>query len=159
MTRESSYLKRRGKTAGDVAVDGLLSGLLAGLLMGVFLVLADWLAGISPADTLSRFDPAANAQPLVGALVHLALSGLYGVVFALVFRLLLRRWPRLGRFGWLLGAAYGLLLWLAAQAVLLTGINEALGELPALLFALAHVLYGAVLGLTLGRLERDAVSR
>lgn len=153
MTKDSSYIGRRDKTAGDVAVDGLLAGLLAGLMMGVFLVLADWLAGISPAATLSRFDPAANASPVVGGLFHMALSGLYGVVFALVFRVVLRRWPALGRYGWLLGAAYGLVLWLVAQAVLVTGISGSLGDVPALLFALAHVLYGAVLGLTLARME------
>lgn len=153
MTKESSYTEQRDKTVGDVAVDGLLSGLLAGLVMGVFLILADWAAGISPAATLSRFDPAAGASPVVGGLFHLALSGLYGVVFALVFRVLMRRWPELGRFGWLIGAGYGVLLWLAAQAVLVTGFNETLGSVPTLLFALAHVLYGAVLGLSLSRVE------
>ena len=156
MTRERSYSEQRDKTAGDVAVDGLLSGLLAGLVMGVFLVLADWLAGISPAETLRRFDPAASASPIVGGLFHLALSGLYGVVFALVFRVLVGRWPALGRFGWLLGAVYGVALWLGAQAVLVTGVSEALGDVPTALFALAHVLYGAVLGVTLARVERTA---
>ncbi len=153
MTRESSYSEQRDKTTGDVAVDGLLTGLLAGVVMGVFLVAADWVAGISPAETLSRFDPGAGASPLAGGLFHLALSGLYGVVFALVFRVLVRRWPALGRFGWLLGAVYGLLLWSAAQAVLVTGFNESLGAVPTTLFALAHVLYGAVLGLSLARVE------
>jgi hypothetical protein len=157
MTKDSSYAERHNKMAGDVAVDGLLAGLLAGVVMGVFLVLADWLAGISPADTLSRFDPAAEGSPLVGGLLHLALSGLYGVAFALLFRVLLKRWPAVGRWAWLVGVGYGLVLWLGAQTVLVTGISEELGNVPALLFALAHVLYGAVLGLMLARLERNAV--
>lgn len=156
MTKESNYVAQREKTAGDVAVDGLLSGLLAGLVMGVFLVLADWTVGINPAETLRRFDPAANASPVVGALFHLALSGLYGVVFALVFRVVMRRWPAVSRYGWLLGAAYGAALWLGAQTVLVTGVSDALVDVPTALFALAHVLYGAVLGLALARVERAA---
>jgi hypothetical protein len=153
MTKDSSYTERHNKTAGDVAVDGLLAGLLAGAVMGVFLVVADWLAGISPADTLSRFDPAAQSSPLVGGLLHLALSGLYGVVFALLFRVLVKRRPVVVRWAWLVGAGYGMVLWLAAQAVLLTGLNASLGTVPTALFALAHVLYGAMLGLSLARVE------
>jgi hypothetical protein len=154
MNNKSGYTATRDKSVGDVAVDGLLTGLLAGVLMGVFLVAADWMAGINPAETLSRFDPGVGTSPLAGGLFHLALSGLYGVVFALVYRVLVRRWPALGRLGWLLGAAYGLLLWSAAQAVLVTGFNASLDAVPAMLFALAHVLYGAVLGLSLARVER-----
>lgn len=156
MTRESSYVALRHKSAGDVAVDGLLAGLFAGVVMGVFLVAADWLTGIPPAETLRRFDPGAGASPLVGGLFHLAVSGLYGVVFALVYRLLRRRWPRLARYGGVLGAGYGVLLWLGAQVVLVSGLNEALDAVPTVLFAVAHVVFGAALGLSLDRLERDA---
>jgi uncharacterized BrkB/YihY/UPF0761 family membrane protein len=102
---------------------------------------------------LSRFDPAAQSSPLVGGLLHLALSGLYGVVFALLFRVLLKRRPVAVRWAWLVGAGYGVVLWLAAQAVLLTGLNASLGAVPTTLFALAHVLYGAMLGLSLARVE------
>lgn len=153
MTRNKSYGTLGDKSTGDVAVDGLLAGLLAGLIMGVFLVTADWMAGIGPVETLSRFDPGVNASPVVGGLFHLALSGLYGVVFALGFRLLIRLRPGIGQWGWLVGAAYGVGLWLAAQAVLVTGFNEALGTVPTYLFALAHILYGVVLGLSLARIE------
>lgn len=158
MTRENSYLQQRDKSAGDVAVDGLLAGLLAGLVMGAFLVVADWIAGISPAETLGRFDPGAETSAFVGTLFHLALSGLYGVVYALVFRVLVRRWPAIGRYGWLLGAGYGFLLWLGAEAAFVGGLNTAVGAIPTTLFILAHVLFGAVLGLVLARLERAPAS-
>jgi uncharacterized membrane-anchored protein len=95
---------------------------------------------------------------LVGGLIHLALSGVYGIIYGLLFWLLLRR-PLAGRPAWtgaLAGAVYSLLLWLAADLVLLPTATPALQVIPAWVFATAHLLYGALLG---GWVLRSAVRR
>lgn len=156
MTESKNYTLGRQKSAGDVAVDGLLAGLLAGALMAALLVLAEFFAGTGVTETLGRFDPSGSGAPMAGVLFHLAVSGIYGVVFALVFRFLARRRPRLLRHGWLIGGAYGVLLWAAARFVFVSSFNNSLAETAALLFLLAHILFGLVLGLLLTRMERGA---
>lgn len=150
MTRETGFAGQRGKTIGDVAVDGLLSGMAAGLVMGIALLLLGIASGSEPGEMLGRFDPGNEGSPLAGGLMHLAVSGLYGIVFALAGRLM-ARWTRWQRHGWWLGVVYGLGLWLAAQWVLLPGTGSTLTTIPRPLFATAHVIYGAVLGFLVGR--------
>lgn len=151
MANSSDFTTQRRATTGDVAVDGLLAGMGAGLAMGFLLLLAGLLSGVAPGEMLGRFDPANNGDPLVGGLLHLAVSGIYGAIFALLFRLLRRRWPVIARYSWLVGGVYGLLLWLAAQVVFLPGMNSALSLIPPLQFAAAHIVYGLVLGYLIGR--------
>jgi uncharacterized membrane protein YagU involved in acid resistance len=135
-------------SAGDSAVDGLSGGLLAGLLMAAFLVIVAWIGGEGPAQFLARFDLQATPTPLVGGLIHLALSGVYGIAYGLAFWLLLRR-GLAGKSIWvgaLAGAMYGLLLWLAADLILLPAANSPLQAVPGWAFALGHVFFGALLG-------------
>ena len=75
----------RKKSGGDTAVDGLLAGILAGLGMAAYLILSGLLSGTSPAIILGRFDPTMDGGWLVGSAAHLAVSGIYGVGFALLF--------------------------------------------------------------------------
>lgn len=151
MANSSNVINQRKKSIGDVAVDGLLAGMAAGVVMAVWLVLAGLLDGEGPAAMLGRFDPGAGGSPLIGALLHLAVSGFYGVGLALILRLLAGRGIATVRAVGLLGAAYGLILWLAARLVVLPGLNPALGDIATLSFLAAHVLYGIVLGYLLGR--------
>ena len=135
-------------SASDSAIDGLGGGLLAGLAMGAFLALVSWFGGESPTELFSRFDLQALPSPFVGGLIHLALSGVYGIIYGILFWLLLRR-TLAGRPTWagaLAGAVYGLLLWLAADLVLLPTTNSALQAIPVWAFATAHLLFGALLG-------------
>jgi hypothetical protein len=136
---------------GDAAVDGLLAGLAAGLLMAAYLWLAGLLQGVSIGALFARFDPGQPASPLTGALVHLAVSGVYGVAYGLGLKLagglpLAQRAP-----GWLLGAAYGLALLGVAYGVVLPGTGSPLRELPPIHLAAAHLLYGLALGRLAGR--------
>ena len=142
---------------GDAAVDGLLSGVAAGLLMLIFLLLAGWTNGQSWDWVLRQFDPGAAPTPLTGVVTHVAVSGVYGILFASAWRPLARR---LGRrptwMAWLAGLAYGLLLWLLA--LIITAARARLsggwlaGILPARLAA-AHLLYGLALGWMVNRLH------
>lgn len=151
MSERTGFVTPHKRTIGDVVVDGLLSGLPAGVVMGIFLVIAGLSGGARPGQTLGRFDPAGSGSPLTGALMHLAVSGLYGVGLALIVHILRGRWAIWRRYGWLLGAAYGLVVWLVAQFVLLPGLGIALSDLSPALLILAHLIYGAVLGYVLGR--------
>jgi hypothetical protein len=141
----------RNKKVGDMAVDGLLAGILGGLAMAVYLILSGFFNGLSPTVTLGRFDPSSGGAWLPGTLAHLAVSAVYGVIFALLFALPFRRWPGLRRFGWLVGLAYGLLLMALAQGVLLPAAGSPLLQIGAIHLALAHALYGVILGYEVSR--------
>ena len=151
MANGKSFVTHRKKTIGDVAVDGLLAGMAGGLVMGVVLVLLGFLDGTGPLATLGRFDPANGGSAAVGGLLHLAVSGIYGAFFAIGYHILSRRWPGINRYGWLLGAIFGVGLWLAAQYIFLPGLNSALADLAPSFFALGHLVYGVVIGYLMGK--------
>ena len=148
MTDSRTLIKSKA-TTGDDAVDGLFSGIQAGLLMLVYLFLAGLVYGDNLSTLLGRFTLAENAQPLSGILTHVAVSGVYGVIFALAFRALLQLWKWAGHIQVAipLGLVYGLGLWLAANFILLPGSQSPLKELPPVHFAIAHLCYGAALSL------------
>lgn len=151
MSERTGFVTPHKRTIGDVVVDGLLSGLPAGVVMGVFLVVVGLSGGARPGQTLGHFDPAGSGSPLTGTLMHLAVSGLYGVGLALIVHIVGERWAGWRRSGWLLGAAYGLVVWLVAQFVVLPGLGIALSDLSPGQFIAAHLIYGAALGYVLGR--------
>ncbi len=140
----------REKTAGDVAVDGILAGVGAGVVSAVFLLVAGLVAGEGPGIVLARFDPALKGSALSGTLLHLGISAVYGALFATLYRPVVRRWPHALRLGWLLGLAYGFILLLLAEGTLQSGLNSGLMDVPAVQFAVFHLLYGLVLGFILG---------
>ena len=144
----SKPLTQQHSTLGDAAVDGLINGVIAGILMTLYLILAGLVTSEGPAQMLARFDPGAEPSPLRGALMHLAVAGVYGVLFGLGRRLV--RWrSRLP--DWLAGLAYGLGVLLIAEVILLPGANSPLRQIPLLHFAVAHVVYGLTLGMRTGR--------
>jgi len=133
-------------TAGDAIVTGLFAGLLAGLVMLVYLVITGLVTGQSPLAVLGRFAYGSNEVPLLGGLMHLAVSGIYGSFYGLIRYAIPGR--RLSRFpGWLSGMLYGLLLFVLAELILLPGIGSPLVSIPAANFALAHIVFGLVLGM------------
>jgi hypothetical protein len=138
----------RETTAGDAAVDGLLAGGMAGVLMAVYLTVAGLTWGDGIGATLGRFDPGGTANPVVGVIAHLAVSGVYGALFGVGWRLASRArlWPRLLAYAWPGGLAYGLALWGLAAAVFLPGAASALRAIPPLHFTVAHIVYGLALG-------------
>jgi hypothetical protein len=139
---------------GDAAVDGLISGVAAGLLMAVFLLAAGGLGGRGWEDILRQFDPSVGPSPLTGAVTHLAVSGVYGILFASLWRPLARWWRRVP--AWLVGLVYGLLLWLLAATVTAARSSASGGWLqgiPPAQLAAAHLVYGMALGWLVRRLQ------
>ena len=151
MTTSNSTSSYKQKSIGDTAVDGLLAGIGAGLVMALFLLLIGLLNGDSATAVFGRFDPGTNKQWLTGFIVHLAVSSIYGILFGLLYLLVVRIRPSLFRFSWLIGLAYGLLLYAIAQTALATGVDSGLAQFTAVILLLAHVIYGLVLGIILGR--------
>lgn len=150
MARDRQMLEVE-KGLGDAAVDGLLAGSVAGVTSGLYLLIAGWITGETPAIMLGRFDPRADANALVGILVHLAVSAVYGALFVVLYRPMVRRWPAFRKATWLFGLIYGLLLMLLAETIFLSGLNSPLAEVPTEHFLLFHVVYGLTLGFILGR--------
>ena len=151
MARIAKTIPLSQKSAGDAAVDGLLAGASAGLVMAVVLMVAGLGAGEGPATTLGRFDPAGSALWLIGALSHLAMSAVYGVFFGMIYRLVGSGRHAGLKSGVVLGLAYGFILLLMAQGLAATPAGIPLREFPALHFAIAHLVYGVVLGWLIGR--------
>ena len=147
----SQPLTRARSSIGDAAVDGLLNGVAAGVVMAIYVMISGVLTGAGLAATLSAFDLGQGASPVRGALIHLAVAAIYGMVFSLIYRLI-GRGRSISRGGdVLIGVAYGLLLWLITQVAFAGGISVALSSLPAVHFAVAHALFGLTLGWLIGR--------
>lgn len=149
----SPSIAQRRDSVGDAAVDGLLAGVAAGVVMAAYLLVAGLLTGSDWRALLAQFDPGASASPLTGVLTHLAVSGVYGVVFGLVWRLLggcVRARP-----GAVAGLLYGMALWLLASIVSMVSIRAGnanwLSAIAPLHLGIAHGLYGCTLGWLMAR--------
>ena len=80
----TKLINKQQVSAGDAAVSGLFSGLLAGIVMGLYLVFAGVLAGRGVAGILAYFGLGKAVTPLAGLMLHLATSGIYGLIFGMV---------------------------------------------------------------------------
>lgn len=145
MAEGRSIARNTPISAGDAAVDGLFGGLVAGLLMAAFLILAGLAIGAGPGMTMSRFDAAEGTSPWVGSILHLAIAGVYGLTFALLYRMVVKRVP-----GWLAGLIYGAILFAIARGVL-PASGSPLQAIPFWQFGVAHLLYGLVLGILVSK--------
>lgn len=131
-------------TAGHTAVSGLFNGLWGGAAMAVVILLFSLFAG-QGAGYLGYFSGVMPAPPLQGLLMHLGMSSIYGIIYAL-----LRRWLAVDRLlwlpGWLGGLVYALGLWALAVTVLLPAAHSLMLTLPWYVFFSGHLAYGLALG-------------
>ncbi len=142
---ETKRLSHSERKISDVALDGLFGGVAAGVAMAVYLVAWGLMTGAGLGAVLGMFDPSERGIALTGALTHLAVASVYGILFGMIWWTL-RRTLRLSVPAWLVGAIYGLALLLVAKAVVLPAAGSPLAEIPTLHFAVAHIIYGVVLG-------------
>jgi hypothetical protein len=132
-------------TTREAVVDGLLGGLFAGLAMVAVMMLLGLLRGELPVEQLSHFAGGELNSPWIGLLRHEGVSVVYGMLFGVISVPLLRRYP--GRLAaWICGLVYGLVLFILAELVILPGTNSPLNDVPAVIFGIAHLVYGWVLG-------------
>lgn len=139
-------------TAGDAAVGGLFHGLVAGLVMAAYIALAGLLQGIGPLMIWTRLGGVLE-NPVSGLLAHLAVSGVYGVVWGLLWRPLHSRTSRIP--AWAAGLVYGLVLLVVAQLAV-AALNPLLMDIGMAHRTAAHLVYGLVLGLLTARSMRDS---
>lgn len=140
---EKAKAQHRYSSIGDVTVSGLFGGLLGGLAMALIIALFSLLAGQGLAY-LGYFSNGTPVPPLQGLLMHLAVSGIYGMLYGLILH-----WSRADHLdlpGWLLGLVYAVALWVLAVTVLLPAANSLMLTLPWYVFFSGHLAYGLVLG-------------
>jgi hypothetical protein len=126
----------------EMAVEGLFAGVLAGVAMLLYLLASGLFSGEAAGVMLGRLSIQTPPDPLQGALLHLAVSTIYGMLFGVVQALLGRRLSAMG-----LALLYVLAIYLLARFVLLPGAESKLLDIAPVHFALAHLVYGLVLGL------------
>ena len=133
------------KPTSAAIIDGLLAGVLSGAGMGVLILAIEWTLGHNPLEVMGWFAPSSDSSPVVGGLAHLAVSGIYGMLFGWLAHLTRSR--RGSRFPtWLLGLLFGLAIFLFAELVRLPGSLAALENIPIWVFGLAHGVFGVLLG-------------
>jgi hypothetical protein len=148
---KATTISRRKTNLSDAAVSGLFAGLGAGLLMAMYVGLVGLFLGKGAGVYLGYFSPGGNGGPLQGTLAHLAVSGVYGMLFGLGWSF--TRGKRSGRVpGWMRGLAFGILLWVLARFAILPGTGSPLRAIPGVHLFIAHLLYGLALGITIGRM-------
>jgi len=140
-------------SVGDAAVEGLMYGIAAGLAMALIIVVSEWFIGVAPLTVLGYFDGGGNASPFLGAFTHVAVSGIYGVVFGMIAMVVARMFGARMTLGmWLaLGILYGALIFVVAEWIVLPRTSSPLLEMPMWALAIAHFIYGAVLAALFGR--------
>lgn len=135
---------------GNTAVDGLIAGSAAGVAMFAYLLVT---VGDAPADLLARFTGAGQqASPLLGAVTHLAVCMIYGMIFALIWRAA----KGSNRLVWRLigGLIYAGILFIISVGVLLPAVQSPILDLPTLHWGIAHAIYGLMLGLVYRQRQR-----
>ncbi len=150
--------------AGTWAGTGIIGGVLAGVAMVTAAMV--WMALVGqgffkPLDVIASIlmgkaaiNPGFQVVPeLVGIMIHLALSTLFGFFFA--FAVSRASWPS----GAIIGAAlaYGLLLWIVNVVIIDANFVPAgLSLAPTPLMIVVHLVFGLVLGLVAApKLSRD----
>jgi hypothetical protein len=134
---------------------------MAGLVMAGSLLLSGSVRGEAFTAILSNFSLDPSASPLLGTLLHLSVSGIYGMLFGLGWRYLYRHVDLSPSIWWavFLGTTYGILLQLLAWFILLPSSGSPMMEHPFLHLSLAHILYGLTLGLLMYLIRARRIHR
>jgi len=140
---------------------GVLAGLAGGILIGLFLFGVQILGGQPPADVVAQtyrgiasvlLGPAAvgyPAAPAIGLVLHFAVS----ISWALGYVYLARTKPQLLARPWISGAAFGVVVYIFMQLILLTaGMYHRPGLAELATSLIAHMLcYGIPVALIVSR--------
>lgn len=139
-----------------------IGGAIAGLVGGVTMAVVGAILAIAVGDDLWKapkliatfvFGLSALAEPgfsaapvIVGSLIHLLLSALFGALFG---SLSCRAWKMPLDYGApvVLGFVYGLAIWLVAYFIVLPLVNPLLLEIYAPSFLIQNMVYGLMVGM------------
>src|SRR5262249_44442364 len=135
-----------------------LGGSIAGIVGGLAMIIVAALLSAAMGQDVWRepreiamlvFGAAAQrgwAPIVVGTLMHFIVAALFGAIFGIVSRRLLRLPSDYGA-QVLAGLIYGMALWVLAYFIVLPIVNPALLDTYAPSFLIQHLVYGVVTGL------------
>jgi hypothetical protein len=152
---ETKSLPAKANTFSDAVIDGLIGGVISGIIMLALILIVEYSSGTRPEVVLGWFEPSDMTSPILGGLIHIAVSAIYGMIFGWLWHIL-RYVLDLKVSGWLAGFLFGLALFMIGGWVILPGIDSALLAIPTWLLGLAHAIYGLLLGWLVGRKSRAA---
>lgn len=132
---------------------GIVAGVIAGVAMAAVAMMLMPLVGrafLTPVKLMAgTFQGEAAVgggagTVLLGAMIHMVMSALFGLIFALIVHAL--GWGSVGALI-VAGIVWAVLLFLVNQYVTLRIVDKVMAErMPPLAFLASHVVYGVVLG-------------
>ncbi|WP_234865568.1 hypothetical protein [Sinomonas albida] len=132
---------------GRRAIAGLLGGLAGGVVFGMLMAMMGMFTTIAMMM--------GSTSPLVGVVVHLMISVVYGLVLTLFFARFLHSYGRAS----VAGLVYGVILWVVGPLLimpLMLGIPVFGFSAAVMMSLLGHVIYGVLLALVAGRVLKTA---
>ncbi len=133
------------ETLGEAVVSGAFNGLLAGGYLALYVLLAGMVVADSDWAYVSYFDLSHSGSPWQIIAIQLAVSAACGAFFGLAFH-----WSRPLHENlappWLVGLAYGIILWFLTAGLILPVDRFTLNPLAAVYLLFAYMVYGLVLG-------------
>lgn len=129
---------RAGATFGRRALAGLIGGVVGGIMFGVLMAMMGMLPTIA--------SMVGSNSPVVGFLIHIAMSIMIGLGLTVIFgNLLLTSYPR----GIVVGMGYGAIWWVLGPLMVMPmmfGMPLFTIDTTALFSLMGHLIYGAILG-------------
>lgn len=129
---------RAAATIGRRALAGLIGGVAGGIMFGVLMAMMGMLPTIA--------SMVGSNSPVVGFLIHIAMSIMIGLGLTVIFgNLLLTSYPR----GIIVGMGYGAIWWVLGPLMgmpMMFGMPLFTIDATALFSLMGHLIYGAILG-------------
>lgn len=132
---------------GRRATAGLLGGLAGGVVFGVLMAMMGMFTTIAMMM--------GSTSPLVGVVVHLMISIVYGLVLTLFFARFLHSYGRAS----VAGLVYGVILWVVGPLLimpLMLGMSVFGFSAAVMMSLMGHVIYGVLLALVAVRVLKTA---
>lgn len=154
-THQAGAGDRARPDTGTWVATGIVGGIVAGVVMAMVAMV--WMALVGegfwkPLSVIASIFMGKSAisgsfeliPDLVGMMLHLGLSAIFGLAFAFFVRNI--PWPSVAVIG--VAIAYGLLLWIVNVRIIDANLIPAgLSLAPTPLLVVVHLVYGLVLGL------------
>jgi uncharacterized membrane protein YagU involved in acid resistance len=137
----------------SLVVPGAIAGLIAGVVMAMWAMIVAAVMGVgllAPPQMIAepffgpyRMGTFSAAAFVVGLMVHMMFSAVFGVIFALI-------WQRIARGGVVAvlgGMVYGVIVWAVMGYVVSPIVGAHITqEMPTWAWIVAHLMFGVVLG-------------
>ncbi len=133
-------------------LNGLIGGLVAGIIEGIVGMMGTLIMGmglfwplllIGYAFRPLTDNPSQDAGTIIiGLLIHMATTMMFGLIFALIAPYLPTALPL-----WIWGMIYGIIIWLVGYLGVLNLLDPTMAtKMNMILFFITHLVYGALLG-------------